>query len=64
VASFYRLVREISQDRRSDVRWQADALKALQTDAEANLTGLFDQANKVRRLCKSKTLRVEHLQGV
>jgi histone H3 len=62
VASFYRLVREISQDRKSDIRWQADALKALQADTEANLTGLFDRANKVRRLCKSKTLRVDHWQ--
>ena len=62
VASFYRLVREISQDRKSDMRWQEDALKALQEDTEASLVKLFDRANKVRRLCKSKTLRVDHWQ--
>ena len=62
VASFYRLVRELSQERKSDIRWQADALKALQVDAEASLIKLFDRANKVRRLCKSKTLRVDHWQ--
>lgn len=60
VASFHRLVREIAQDIKSDLRWEADALHALQVDSEAYLIEAFQRANKVRRLCKSKTLGAEH----
>lgn len=59
-ASFRRLVREISQDRNADLRWESDALRALQVDAEAYLIESFHRANKVRKLCKSKTLGAEH----
>jgi histone H3/H4 len=46
VAAFSRLVREITQDCNSDIRWEADALKALQTDTEAYLIGKFQNAKK------------------
>lgn len=44
-ASFQRLVREISQDVKTDVRWQAAALLALQEATEAHLVLLFETAN-------------------
>jgi histone H3 len=41
---FARLVREISQDYKTDLRWQGAALLALQDAAEAYLVGLFEDA--------------------
>ena len=42
---FQRLVREIAQDHRNDLRFQSAAIEALQTAAEAYLTTLFEDAN-------------------
>ena len=42
---FQRLVREIAQDYRSDLRFQAKAVLALQDASEAYLTGLFEDTN-------------------
>jgi histone H3 len=42
---FQRLVREIAQDYRSDLRFQAKAVLALQEASEAYLTGLFEDTN-------------------
>ena len=60
VAVFRRLVREVGDTIRSDLRWEADALEALQVDAEAFLIGRFGQADKRRELCKFGTLRKAH----
>ena len=46
VAAFNRLVREISADCKSDLRWEADALHALQADTEAYLIGKFQKAKE------------------
>jgi histone H3/H4 len=46
VASFHRLVREISQDCKSDLRWEAEALEALQVDTEAYLIWKFQKAKE------------------
>lgn len=46
VASFNRLVREISEDRKPEMRWEGDALRALQVDTEAYLIGKFQNAKK------------------
>ena len=46
VASFQRLVREIGEDRRINMRWEAEALEALQVDTEAYLIGKFQQARQ------------------
>lgn len=46
VASFNRLVREISEECKSDLRWEGDALRALQVDTEAYLIGKFQNAKK------------------
>jgi histone H3 len=42
---FQRLVREIAQDYKSDLRFQSAAILALQEAAEAYLTGLFEDTN-------------------
>jgi histone H3 len=44
-APFQRLVREISLDYKSDIRFQAKAIAALQEASEAYLVGLFEDAN-------------------
>lgn len=43
-APFIRLVKEISQDYKVDLRFAADAIKALQESAEAYLVGLFEDS--------------------
>jgi histone H3/H4 len=60
VAAFHRLAREVTQDFKSDTRWESRALEALQVDAEAYMIELFDRGNKRRRLGKSKTLEPKH----
>lgn len=42
---FQRLVREISQELRADLRWQTPAIMALQEATEAFLVSLFEDAN-------------------
>ena len=42
---FHRLVREISQDFKGDLRFQASAVLALQESAEAYHVGLFEDIN-------------------
>ena len=51
---FQRLVREIAQDFKSDLRWHDSALMALQEASEAYLVGLFEDAN----LCAIHAKRV------
>ena len=41
----YRLVREIAQDFRTDLRFQAKAVSALQEVSEAYLVGLMEDTN-------------------
>lgn len=42
---FQRVVREIAQDFKSDLRFQSTAIMALQEAAESYLTGLFEDTN-------------------
>jgi histone H3 len=51
---FQRLVREITQDFKTDIRFQSTALMAMQEAAEAYLVGLFEDAN----LCAIHAKRV------
>lgn len=44
-APFQRLVREIAQDYKTDVRFQSEAIAALQEAAEAYVTELFEGTN-------------------
>ena len=51
---FQRLVREIAQDFKTDLRFQGSAVLALQEAAEAYLVGLFEDTN----LCAIHAKRV------
>ncbi|XP_037477785.1 histone H3-4-like [Triticum dicoccoides] len=51
---FQRLVREIAQDFKADLRFQSSAVSALQEAAEAYLVGLFEDTN----LCAIHAKRV------
>ncbi|KXZ56809.1 hypothetical protein GPECTOR_1g729 [Gonium pectorale] len=51
---FQRLVREIAQDFKTDLRFQSQAVLALQEAAEAYLVGLFEDTN----LCAIHAKRV------
>jgi histone H3 len=51
---FQRLVREIAQDYKTDLRFQSSAVMALQEAAEAYLVGLFEDSN----LCAIHAKRV------
>ncbi|XP_039065062.1 histone H3.2-like [Hibiscus syriacus] len=51
---FQRLVREIAQDFKTDLRFQSSAVAALQEAAEAYLVGLFEDTN----LCAIHAKRV------
>jgi len=51
---FQRLVREIAQDLKSDLRFQSVAIAALQEAAESYLVGMFEDTN----LCAIHAKRV------
>ncbi|KAL8160414.1 hypothetical protein V2J09_001951 [Rumex salicifolius] len=55
---FQRLVREIAQDFKTDLRFQSHAVLALQEAAEAYLVGLFEDTN----LCAIHAKRPDELQ--
>ncbi len=61
-ATFARLVREYGQDRKSDLKWSAGALAALQDDAEQLLTERFARAGKLSDDFAHKTVGVRHFQ--
>lgn len=58
---FQRLVREIAQDARTDLRFQAGAVAALQEAAEAFLTGLFTDTNLCAIHAKRVTIQPKDL---
>jgi histone H3 len=59
---FQRLVREIAQDVKTDLRFQAGALDALQESAEAYLVGLFDDTNLAAIHAKRVTIMPKDVQ--
>ena len=61
-APFQRLVREVAQDFRSDVRFQQSAIKALQEASEAYLVGLFEDTNLCAIHAKRVTIFPKDLQ--
>jgi histone H3 len=62
--SFQRLIREIAQDFRPDLRFQAAALDALQEAAEAYLVGIFERSNLCAFHCKRVTIMDKDVQLV
>ncbi|KAJ0789895.1 putative transcription factor Hap3/NF-YB family [Helianthus annuus] len=61
-APFQRLVREIAQALKSDLRFQSHAVLALQEAAEAYLVGLFEDTNLCAIHAKRVTIMVKDIQ--
>ena len=59
---FNRLVREIAQDFKTNLRFQAQAILALQEVAEAYLVGLFDDINLCGIHAKRVTIMPKDIQ--
>ena len=59
---FNRLVREITQDFKTDLRFQAQAIAALQEAAEAYLVGLFEDTNLCGIHAKRVTIMPKDIQ--
>ena len=59
---FNRLVREIAQDFKTDLRFQAQAVAALQEAAEAYLIGLFEDTNLCAIHAKRVTIMPKDIQ--
>ena len=59
---FQRLVREVAQDVKSDLRFQSSALEALQECSEAYLVGLFEDTNLCAIHAKRVTILPRDLQ--
>lgn len=59
---FQRLVREITQDFKSDLRFQSSALMAMQEAAEAYLVGLFEDTNLCAIHAKRVTIMPKDIQ--
>ena len=58
---FQRLVREIAQDFKADMRFQSTALLALQEAAEAYLVGLFEDTKCVCAVAAARSIAVAFL---
>ena len=61
---FQRLVREIAQDFKTDLRFQASAIMALQEASEAYLVSLFEDANLAAIHAKRVTIMPKDLSLV
>lgn len=59
---FQRLVREIAQDFKNDLRFQSTAILALQEAAEAYLVGLFEDSNLCAIHAKRVTIMPKDMQ--
>nr|AAC46613.1 histone H3 [Plasmodium falciparum] len=59
---FQRLVREIAQEYKTDLRFQSQAVLALQEAAEAYLVGLFEDTNLCAIHAKRVTIILKDIQ--
>jgi len=59
---FQRLVREIAQEFKTDLRFQSSAIAALQEAAESYLVGLFEDSNLCAIHAKRVTIMPKDLQ--
>ena len=59
---FQRLVREIAQDFKTDLRFQSSAILALQEASEAYLVGLFEDTNLCAIHAKRVTIQPKDMQ--
>ena len=60
--AFTRLLREIAQDIKSDLRFQCRALTTLQKAAEAYMVGILSDANLITAHAKRQTLMKKDIQ--
>ena len=60
-ATFARLVREIGNDIKSDLHWDAKAFQALQEASEQMLEQRFGRAGRLANLCRVDTVTPKHL---
>ena len=56
------LVREVAQDFKTDLRFQQEAIAALQEASEANLVGLFEDTNLCAIHAKHVTIMPKDIQ--
>jgi histone H3/H4 len=63
-ATFRRLVQEIANDVKSDLRFQGEAFDALQSASEELLGRRFVRCSQLAELCKLDTVRDEHWKFV
>ena len=61
-APFQRLVREVAQDFKTDLRFQTSAVMALQEACEAYLVGLFEDTNICAIHAKRVTIMPKDIQ--
>jgi histone H3 len=59
---FKRLVREIAQDFKTDLRFQSSTVTALQAASEAYLVGLFEDTNLSAIHAKRGTIMLKYIQ--
>ena len=59
---FQRLVREVAQDFKNDLRFQSDAIAALQEATEAFLVALFEDTNSCAMHAKRVTIQAKDIQ--
>lgn len=62
--TFRRLVQEIAADYKSDLRFQRDAIEALQEASEILVSERFARCSELVDLCKLDTVRDEHWRFV
>ena len=61
-APFQRLVREVAQEFKFDIRFQSHAIMALQEASEAYLTALFEDANLCAMHAKRVTIKPKDIE--
>ena len=61
-APFQRLIREIASDYKTELRFQASAVEALQEAAEAYMVGLFEDTNLCAIHAKRVTIMPKDIQ--
>ena len=59
---FQRLVREIAQDFKSDLRFRGSGMESLQEAGEAYLVGLFEDANLIAIHAKRVTVQFKDIE--
>lgn len=62
--AFRNLVHQIAHDIKSDLRFQSEAMDALQAAAENLLTDRFRRCSELALLCKMDTVRTDHWRFV